>query len=97
MPLDEKSHGMERNHTWQKVQRIFWPDFNFARCNRSQYFIADLFPTVLPALDRSFFTCLVPWPNMRSPRLCGVVNWIRAANTARFLKVSNVMSVWPYA
>ena len=49
--MDEKSHGMERNHTCQKVQRIFGPDFNFARCDRSQYFIADLFPTVQPALN----------------------------------------------
>ena len=42
---------MERNHTCQKVQRIFRPDFNFGRCDWSQYFIADLFPTVLPALN----------------------------------------------
>ena len=51
IPLDEKSHGMERNHTCQEVQRIFRPDFNFARCDRSQYFIADLFPTFLPTLN----------------------------------------------
>jgi hypothetical protein len=42
---------MERNDTCQEVQRIFRPDFNFARCERSQHLIPGLFPTVLPALN----------------------------------------------
>ena len=42
---------MERNHTRQKVQRIFRPHFNFARYEPSQHFIADLFPTILSALN----------------------------------------------